>query len=279
MLWGRKYSKARGFWRGGLPTFSRVRAIFSRFRGVKAAYFFSDAHLGAEPRGAVPGREALLVRELRRLGRDASHVVILGDLFEFWYEYRHYVSGEHMALFRALGDLVDSGVQVHYLAGNHDFALEGFFPKALGVKVAKAVILETQGARLYCVHGDGLAKSDTGYRFARKVLDFPLCRSLFRLIHPDAGFALAKLVGRGSRQLGGTCEVRLDEYLDFGRRTMARHHCSYFLHGHHHIPGIWPVEGGVVASPGQWLETLNYLKLSGGKLELVKVEPESVGLA
>lgn len=241
---------------------------------MKAAYFFSDAHLGAEPKGAVPGREALLVSELKKIGKDASHIVFIGDVFEFWYEYLHYVSGEHMALFRVLGDLVDAGVEVHYLAGNHDFALGEFFPKALGVKVWKSLILELQGKRVYCIHGDGLAKSDAGYRFARKIIDFPLNRWLFRWLHPDAGFALAKFVGGSSRKLGETCEVKLGEYLEIGRKKMLRHHCDFFLHGHHHIPGIWKLETGTVASPGQWIETLNYLKMSGGNLELVTVEPE-----
>ena len=162
------------------------------------AYFICDAHLGIDPPGCVPDRESKLVRQLESWEGKASHVVIVGDLFEFWYEYRYYVSSAHMELFRVLSELVRSGVQVHLLRGNHDFAYGDFFPKELGVQVHKELVLDIQGKRVYFRHGDGVPKSDRGYRFLRRVLDFPLNRRLFRMIHPDLGMAIARFVGRNS---------------------------------------------------------------------------------
>ncbi len=234
----------------------------------KTAYFFSDAHLGVEPKKAIPGREELLIERLKACRTDASHVIILGDLFEFWYEYKFYVSREHMPLFRILGDLVDAGIQVHYLAGNHDFALEDFFQKSLGVHTAKELLLDINGSKFLCVHGDGLASSDTGYRLFRKVLDFPLNRKLFRLLHPDWGMALANWVGKNSRKYGENKTICIEEYLETGRKRMAETGAQYFIHGHHHLPGIWQVSNGKVASPGQWLFSLHYLKFLDGKLSL-----------
>ena len=236
----------------------------------KAAYFFSDAHLGVNPEGSHRDRESLLVKCLKECSENASHIVFIGDLFEFWYEYRYYISRDHLPLYRTLGDLVDKGVNVHYLMGNHDFALGDFFEKSLGVKTGKQLVLELQGKRLVLQHGDGLASSDKGYRIVRKVLDFPLNRTLFRLIHPDAGMSLARFVGQKSRKYGENRTIHLKEYLDAGIRLMNENACDFFIHGHHHIPGIWNVQNGIVASPGQWLFSLHYLKMQNGKPELIE---------
>lgn len=235
------------------------------------AYFICDAHLGIDPPGAVPDRERKLVEMLHSWCGKASHVVIVGDLFEFWYEYRYYVASSHMPLFMALAALVESGTQVHLLQGNHDFAYGDFFPKALGVQVHKELVLEIQGKRVYFRHGDGVPKSDRGYRFLRRILDFPLNRWLFRQLHPDRGMGLARLVGRNSRKYGECRPINIDEYLDWGNRTLKKNECEICIHGHHHIPGIWNVENGVVASPGEWIKNPAFIRMEKGGIELVSV--------
>lgn len=240
----------------------------------KPAFFLGDAHLGVNPPGAIPHREQLLVELLRSWKGAASHVVILGDLFEFWFEYRYYVNKEHFALFCALAELVQSGVQVHLLRGNHDFAYGDFFPENLGVKTAVNLKLELQGKSIFFTHGDGAAQSDRAYRLYRKILDNPLNRWLFKQIHPDWGMSLARLVGRRSRKFGKDREIKLDEYLDWAEGVIKKHNCQVCIHGHHHIPGIWPVKSGLVASPGEWIKKLTYLKLEAGELSLVEFEDQ-----
>lgn len=235
------------------------------------AYFISDAHLGIEPPGSVPAREEKLVAFLKSLVGKASHVVIVGDLFEFWYEYRYYVASSHMDLFFALRELVVSGTEVHLLQGNHDFAYGEFFSKNLGVQVHKSVVLEIQGKRVFCCHGDGVPKSDYGYRMMRKVLDFPLNRWLFRQIHPDIGMGIARFVGRNSRKYGENREIKLDEYLDWGRRVLEREKCDLCIHGHHHIAGIWNTEDGIVASPGEWIKNPTFLRMEKGGVVLQNI--------
>lgn len=235
------------------------------------AYFISDAHLGIDPPGAVPLRERKLVELLESWRGRASHVVIVGDLFEFWYEYRYYVPKDHVALYGALADLVASGTEVHLLQGNHDFAYGDFFPKSFGVQVHKELVLEIQGKRVFFRHGDGVPKSDRGYRFLRKILDFPLNRWLFSRLHPDCGMALARFVGRNSRRIGESREIRLDEYLNWGASVLKRHDCSVCIHGHHHIAGVWNVDGGIVASPGEWIWSPAYLRMEDGEISLMKL--------
>lgn len=232
------------------------------------AYFISDAHLGVNPPGAVPGREKMLLDFIESIRGKASHLVIVGDLFEFWYEYNDYVNRNHFELFFALRELVLSGCEVHILRGNHDFAYGDFFPKSIGVQVHRSLVLEIQGKKVYFHHGDGVAKSDRGYRFLRRVLDLPLNRKLFKQIHPDWGMALARFVGRNSRKVGETREIKLQEYLDWGVSAIRRKNCDICIHGHHHLAGIWDVDGGTVASPGEWIRKPAFLRMEEGGLSL-----------
>lgn len=233
-----------------------------------SVYFVSDAHLGIEPPGSVPDRENIFISWLKSIRGTCSHLVILGDLFEFWYEYKHYITKHHFPLFRVLADLVDSGTSVYYLKGNHDFALESFFPENLGIQVCRELILELQGKRIFLTHGDGLPASDKGYRFLRRVLDFSLNRKLFRLIHPDIGMNLARFIGRHSRRIGNEREIKIDEYLEAGNRLMLKNHCDLLFHGHHHLQGIWEVSQGKIVSCGQWLFSLNYAEMKAGDIFL-----------
>ena len=238
----------------------------------KVAYFISDAHLGIEPPGCLPNREERLVELLRSWKDSASHVVIVGDLFEFWFEYRDYVSKNHLSLIRALADLVESGVSVHLFRGNHDFALGNFFEKSVGVHVHNRAVLEIQGKRVYVAHGDGVIKSDWKYRLFRKILDCPVNRWLFRMLHPDFGMSLARFVGRNSRRLGENNVAPVDEYLDWGKKVLREENCDICVHGHHHQAGIWKVENGIVASPGEWIKKFTVLQLENGELLLKNVD-------
>lgn len=234
-----------------------------------SAYFISDAHLGVNPPGSVPNREQSLVRFMESIKGKASHLVIVGDLFEFWYEYNDYVCRNHMDLFFAMRELVKSGCEVHLLQGNHDFAYGDFFPKSLGVLTHKELKLDIQGKKVYFRHGDGVAKSDFGYRLFRRVLDFPLNRFLFRQLHPDWGMALARFVGRNSRKVGESRIIKMEEYLHWANCMLEKTGCSYCILGHHHISGIWNVENGTVASAGDWMKKLTYLRMEAGELDIL----------
>lgn len=237
------------------------------------AYFLSDAHLGAFPSGCVAQREELLVHQLESWVGKASHVFVLGDLFEFWMEYRHYVGKRHFRVLRALSLLVDNGCQVHLFQGNHDFAYGCYFTEELGVQVHRELVTELQGHRLFLCHGDGLARSDRAYRVARRIVDFAPNRFLFRLIHPDWGMELARLVGSTSREANKDRERPLAEYLAGAAQKMREHGCDLFVHGHHHQGGSWNIAEGQVVNSGQWLFRLGYARLLQGKCEFVEVIP------
>ena len=250
---------------------TRVQLLYS-FAMNLSAYFISDAHLGVNPPGAVPDREKALVRFIESIKGKASHLVIVGDLFEFWYEYNDYVCRNHFDLFFALHELVKSGCEVHLLQGNHDFAYGDFFPKSIGAQIHKELVLEIQGKRVYFRHGDGVAKSDFGYRLFRRILDFPLNRFLFRQIHPDWGMALARFVGRSSRKAGESRVIKMDEYLQWANCMLKKTGSDYCILGHHHVLGIWNVENGVVASAGDWIKKLTCLQMEAGEIHILNFE-------
>jgi UDP-2,3-diacylglucosamine hydrolase len=225
---------------------------------MQAAYFISDAHLGISPAGSVPGREGHLIAFLNELGGKATHLFIVGDLFEFWYEYDFYAPSKHFKLLRALADLRDKGCEIKLVKGNHDFAYGNFFARELGIEACTNFIAELHGRRIYVCHGDGLARRDGSYRFFRKILDFKPNRFLFKWLHPDIGMKLALSVGSNSRDLNKKRIVPEEEYLDKAREIMRKSGCDTFVHGHNHTGGLWKVPEGVVINCGQWLFEENF---------------------
>jgi UDP-2,3-diacylglucosamine hydrolase len=235
------------------------------------AYFISDLHLGARYQGLDPHREDLVIRFLRERAASASHLFILGDLFEFWMEYASYVPKEHFRILSALAELVGAGVEVHYLNGNHDFNLGRFFRDQVGLNVhADEIRIELQGRRLLLLHGDGLAKSDWKYRIMKRVFRHPLANFCFRLLHPDFGMGLAMAMSKASRDRHQNLPRHREEYESAGRAILADGRQDILMHGHTHLAFVksWP-EGEYVNS-GEWLTRMEYVSMREGQCRIEK---------
>jgi UDP-2,3-diacylglucosamine hydrolase len=235
-----------------------------------SVFLISDAHLGSGPDSEA--RSARLVRLLDRLRERASHLYILGDLFDFWFEYRHAVPKGHFRILRALADLVDDGVAVAYLGGNHDFWCGSYLEREVGVEVHQRPIrVEHQGRRLLLAHGDGIGPGDTGYRILKRILRHPLAIAGYRLLHPDLGIPFAHCVSGTSR--------RHTKGRTFYLRQMSRHlvapafdaGCDAVIVGHVHDPlhlrGERNREFLII---GDWLEFFTYVRLEEGRLSLLQ---------
>lgn len=232
---------------------------------ARPAYFISDLHLGARYRGMPAERETWLLRFLREDAAGASHLFILGDLFEFWMEYGSYVPKAHFPVLAALEALARSGVEVHYLAGNHDFNLGTFFRDQLGLRVhPDQTLVEVQGKRLLLLHGDGLAASDGRYRVMKKVFRHPLSNLLFRQLHPDWGMGLAHALSGLSRDRHGNRPRKLDEYEAAARTLMAQGDCDILMHGHTHAAFVREVPEGIYVNSGEWLYEMKYVAMEAG---------------
>ena len=164
------------------------------------AYFISDAHLGQGDASVESRKVERLESFLAHVRAHPGHLYIAGDLFDFWFEYRHAIPRGHTRILAALSETRRAGVPVTYVCGNHDFWVDDYLTRELGIQVAQEPLrLEIQGKRVWVAHGDGLLSGDTGYRVLKAVFRFRPFIWMYRWLHPDIGIPLAKAVSRGSR--------------------------------------------------------------------------------
>lgn len=236
---------------------------------MKPVFFLSDVHLGVGEPAEERRKLTLLIALLERIRSESAVLYIVGDLFDFWYEYRSVVPRGYHRLFQALEDLRGAGGTVTYLAGNHDFAIGEFFSSDLGVHVVRDdLAVEHGGKHFYLFHGDGLAVRDGGYRFLKRVLRSPLSQGAFRLLHPDLGFGLARRFSHSSRDYtsgkdyGETDGMRLE-----AARRIADG-ADYVVMGHRHVPQLQPINGGIYVNLGDWIRHFTYAVFADGELAL-----------
>lgn len=232
--------------------------------------FISDVHLGAGDPDRDRERESILVRFLRdRLG-PGDRLFIVGDLFDFWFEYRTVIPKTFIHVLSCLRELTGSGVRIDYVAGNHDFWVGDFFRKELGLHFHSDPVRENIGGKeFYIIHGDGLMKNDTGYRFLKKVFRNSLDIFLYRWLHPDIGIPLAKRLSGSSRKhtssrdFGGN-----EEYVAFAREKFAEG-VDHVIMGHTHDPFVQRFEiTRSLVNLGDWLEHFTYARFFNGELTL-----------
>jgi UDP-2,3-diacylglucosamine hydrolase len=238
-----------------------------------AYYFVSDAHLGAEPESVEAPRRRRLHEFLAHLPGRAARLYIVGDLFDFWFEYATAIPRRHFSTLAALERLHEAGVEIHYLNGNHDFWLGPFLSRELGlVTHAGGVTVATQGRRIWVHHGDGLVGGDLGYRALKAIVRHPVSIGLYRLLHPDLGIRLAHRVSGWSRR------SRPDKLPDPERlwREVAvpQFERGYdgVLIGHFHNVLERREQGREFFVLGDWMEHFTYVRLEDGRLTLDRWE-------
>ena len=161
---------------------------------MKKIYFASDFHLGIPDHGASMAREKKLVQWLDEIKVDAQEIFLMGDLFDFWFEYKSVVPKGYVRLLGKLAELTDSGIKVNLFTGNHDMWLFDYLPKELNVVVYNDVIQrEYNGKKFYLGHGDGMGPGDHGYKLIKKIFANKVCQWLFARLHPDFAFSIASI--------------------------------------------------------------------------------------
>ncbi len=234
-----------------------------------ALYIFSDAHLGAEE----PGREEVKRQRIDRLfdlvRHDGDRLVILGDLFDFWFEYRHAIPRDHHHVICALTRLVEQGITVDYVSGNHDFWMGDFFVEQVGVNLHRDH-LDTvyEGRRLHLIHGDGLAPADRGYRLLKRILRHPCNIWLYRKLPPDWAIPLARKVSGSSRAYTARRDPDfVGDYENYAR-TRLQQGFDIVAIGHLHIPALRESDEGVYVNTGDFIEHFTYARIDGQSVEL-----------
>lgn len=240
-------------------------------------YFASDFHLGAPDYESSLIREKRIVRWLDEIRKDATEIFLVGDVFDFWFEYKRAIPKGFVRLQGKIAEITDSGIPVHVFTGNHDMWIFDYLPKELGVRLYRTpIIREWNGKKFYIGHGDGLGPGDKGYKFLKKVFASSVCQWLFARLHPNFGIWLADLSSKKSRASTGTSdEVFLGEENEwlaiYSREYLKKEHIDYFVFGHRHLPLELKVgDNSVYYNTGEWINYNTYLVFDGEACELKK---------
>lgn len=233
------------------------------------AFFISDAHLGLETKDKEKEKERKLIGFLQHVKEHGSHLFIVGDLFDAWFEYRTVIPKGFHRLFTSLEDLTQQGIEVHYLAGNHDYWMGNFFHEYLGINIYfEPFTITIDGKKFYFHHGDGLTGKDLGYRILKKLLRNPLNIWLYSWLHPDVGILLAKLSSRKSRYHTMQKEYGPEDGLHKFAAKKINEGIDYVIMGHRHKPTVVPIGNGMYINLGDWISFFTYAEFSHGNLEL-----------
>jgi UDP-2,3-diacylglucosamine hydrolase len=208
----------------------------------KKIYFLSDFHLGAPNFESSLAREKIIVQFLDEVKNDAAEIFLVGDMFDFWYEYRTVVPRGFVRLLGKLAELSDAGVVLHFFVGNHDMWMKDYFQKELNIKVYhQPEEFERNGKKFLIGHGDGLGPGDHRYKRLKKVFRSPISKWLFGILPPTFGMGLANYLSRRSRvQTGATEEIFLGEdkewLIIYCKEQLTQKNIDFFVFGHRHLP-------------------------------------------
>ncbi|MCK4404087.1 MAG: UDP-2,3-diacylglucosamine diphosphatase [candidate division Zixibacteria bacterium] len=235
----------------------------------KAVFFLSDAHLGAEEEDKEKLKEEKLIFLLDRVKEEGEFLYLVGDMFEFWFEYKSVIPKDHFKVLTKLKQLVDCGIKINYLVGNHDFWLGDFLPKHIGIPIFKQSIdVVHQGKRIFISHGDGLAKMDLGYRILKRILRNRINIFLYRQIPPGISYPLAKFVAQRSRsQVQKRDKSYLEDYKNFAAEKIKQGFDAVIL-AHTHVPILCDLSGGIYLNSGDLFCHFTYGRLWEGKFYL-----------
>jgi UDP-2,3-diacylglucosamine hydrolase len=232
-------------------------------------YFISDVHLGELPIEKEIIKISLFINFLKSLENSAERIFFVGDLFDFWFEYKYVIPKKYFIILRQLAKLREKNIEIHYLPGNHDFYLGTFFKDELGIHTYRNDWSGTiYNKKFYLYHGDGVAKNDKGYRILKRILRNPLNIKLFRLIHPDLGIPFARFISGSSRQY--TDRINLKDHKDYIKFARERfiEGFDYVIMGHRHDPLSHEEGGKKYINLGDWLTNFSYAIFDGNDLKI-----------
>lgn len=239
-------------------------------------YFASDFHLGANAKLPTELREKLVVEWLEEVSEDADGIYLVGDIFDFWFEYKKSIPKGFTRILGKLAAICDRGIPVYFFPGNHDMWVFDYLPEEIGLEVVrKEYFAELDGVKLYIHHGDGLGPGDYKYKFLKRIFASRICQWLFSAVHPTIGMGIAHAWSARSRATQGRREVFINREEEWLYQYVKEQIKSYpevdiFLFGHRHLAIDIKVEGGArYINLGEWLFNQTYGVLDNGVFELV----------
>ena len=240
-------------------------------------YFASDFHLGAPNHASSLEREKKVVQWLDEIKSDATEIFLIGDIFDFWFEYKSVVPRGYLRLLGKLAEITDAGIPITLFTGNHDMWMFDYLREELNVTIErKHIYKEFNGKRFFIGHGDGIGPGDHGYKFIKAVFSNPFCQWLFARLHPNLAFAIAKYCSNQSRAVVEDLEFKGEEkefQVIFAKEKLANEKIDYFIFGHRHIPNdIMLNEISRYINTGDWIVNNTYAVFDGSDVLLKKYQ-------
>ncbi|MBU2915321.1 MULTISPECIES: UDP-2,3-diacylglucosamine diphosphatase [Reichenbachiella] len=236
----------------------------------KKVYFASDFHLGAPDFETSLDRERRIIAWLDYVAADAQVLFLVGDLFDFWFEYRHVVPKGYVRFLGKLAELSDRGIEIVVFVGNHDLWLGDYLKEQLGATILhQSQSLIIGGRKFFIAHGDGLNPLDGKFRVIKKVFTNPVCQWLFSWLHPDVGITLANLWSGKSRhsQKGTSCDKHL---IAHSERIQGSQYHDFYIYGDSHVDRYHELSNGAVyCNLGDWIDRDSYAEFDGEELKLL----------
>lgn len=236
----------------------------------KKIFFASDFHLGTPDHQSSLDREKRIVAWLNQIRDEAHSIYLLGDIFDFWFEYKHAIPKGFIRLQGKLAELRDAGIPIFFFTGNHDMWMFDYFPRELNIPVYRdPVVLTYKNQKLMVGHGDGLGPGDTSYKLLKKIFSSSICQWLFARIHPNLGIALAKAWSRKSRISNLKREEKFkseeNEFLlAYCKEVELNTHHDFYIFGHRHLPLDLPVgDNSRYINLGEWVHFSTYAEYNG----------------
>lgn len=237
-------------------------------------YFASDFHLGIDARDDTQKREQKIVAWLDACKKDAYAIFLVGDLFDFWFEYKHTIPKGYTRFLGKLAELSDAGIELHIFTGNHDLWMFGYFEKELGAKVyhePQELMIHEQ--LILIGHGDGVGPGDKGYKMLKRIFTHPFYQWLFHWLHPNIGIGIANFWSGRSRAKANNHEqifLGEEEWIwSYCKEMQKRKAHAYYLFGHRHLPLTLEVPpGGTYINLGEWLHSYSYAIYESGEIKL-----------
>lgn len=254
--------------------------VLTRMNHRNKIYFASDFHLGSYPLENSRQREQAIISWLDFIKNDAAELYLVGDIFDFWFEYSTVVPKGYIRFLGKLAELADLGVKITLFKGNHDMWMFGYLQDELHAEiVSNEKIITLNGKRFYIHHGDGLGPGDRKYKFLKKIFRSRFCQWLFARLHPNLGIGIATRWSKHSRIANNNEEVFLGEdrewLIIYAKELLKGEHVDYFIFGHRHLPYDKQLaDNSRIINLGEWINYSTYAVWDGEQLTLEKWNSE-----
>jgi len=236
-------------------------------------YFASDFHFGVPDHLLSREREDLVVNWLEEIRTDATEIYLMGDIFDFWFEYASVIPKGFIRFQGKLAELADSGIKITLFKGNHDMWMFDYFVKELGIQIiSDELVLERNGKKFYLHHGDGLGPGDAKYKILKKIFRSGFCQWLFARIHPNLGVGIARKWSKQSRlqskQKEEFTDIDKEWLVSYSKELLLKEHFDYLIFGHRHLPLDIQLGDSRYINLGEWMNFNSYAVFDGENLEL-----------